>query len=81
MLEEAANTARKGLSIIPGLGNADSEDEAPAQDDNTQQPADETDSTPDKKTDKPSSGGSLIDTATDTAGDVIDAGIKAIPFL
>lgn len=78
LLEQAANTAREGLNLLPGFGKADSS-EAPEK--KQQQPADEKDSTPENKGKKPSSGGSLLDTATDTAGDVIDAGLKAIPFL
>lgn len=81
LLEEATNTARKGLKLIPGLGKGDSAEPTQDTEDNAQQPEDEKDSTPEKKADKPSSGGSLLDTATDTAGDVIDAGIKSIPFL
>ena len=65
LLNKAADTVKSGLNLLPGMNT---DNEAVEQSDEAQ------------STEKPADKG-LIDTATDAADDIINTGIKAIPFL
>ncbi len=67
LLDSATGAVSEGLNMLQGSGD----DAAPA----PQTPEAETDKAPAPKGSK-----SLIETATDSAGDVLETGIKAIPF-